>query len=71
MVCLGIVSPMYPMMGLQIAKANEAQVKHSDARWIEKSNSPIILRQEAAAQPGTAQQHTAVNSRAHTLVTMQ
>ena len=47
MVCLGIVSPMYPMMGLQIAKANEAQVKHSDARWIEKSNSPIILRQEA------------------------
>lgn len=61
---------MYPMMGLQIAKANEAQVKHSDARWIEKSNSPIILRQEAAQQ-GTAQQHTAVNSRAHTLVTMQ
>ena len=36
------------MMGLQIAKANEAQVKHSDARWIEKSNSPIILQQEAA-----------------------
>jgi hypothetical protein len=56
MVCLGIVSPMYPMMGLQIAKANEAQVKHSDARWIEKSNSPIILRQEAARQ------HTAAHS---------
>ena len=41
-VCLGMVSPMYPIIGLQIAKAKEAQVKHSDARWIEKSNSPII-----------------------------
>ena len=41
-VCFGILSPIAPLMGLQVTKAREAQVKQSEAFSMLKPNSPII-----------------------------